>query len=745
MARQNYELGLGIIEEHIDLATAVADLAESIFTADAIRAIVEAKKPEKFPPFWKSLVDYELLGLHISEDLGGSGGGLTTLAVALEALGRHALPGAFTPTVLASALLQASGGDANALIPALIDGTTLGAVAPETATLPVATPEAGGLKVSGTWDGVAAGDLADLLLLPVEVDGTVGWIAVEAGDATIAPQDSVDVLRSAARVVVTDLVVPSSHVLSGLTAERARSIAAVVLGAEATGVIAWSVAAASEYAKIRVQFGRPIGQFQGIKHKCAWMAIALEQARAAVWDAATAIDKGDDTADFAGNVAALLVPDLAVKVAQDCIQAHGGIGFTWEHDAHLYYRRALALRALLGTREERALRVADDALAGHLRPLDIELPPEAEEIRAQVRAELDAIQAIEDEDERLAALGDGGWVLPYFPKPYGRAAGPLEQVVIAQEIKASGVQVPNLLMGIWALASVVGYGSEELKEEFGLPTLRGDIMWCQLFSEPGSGSDLASLQTKATRVEGGWKINGQKIWTSMAQFSDWGILIARTDPTAPKHEGITYFLLDMSKDGVDVRPLKELTGSALFNEVFFDDVFIEDKYVVGAINDGWKVTRTALASERVALSGKMAAYANDGDLLRFAQGQQSQGQELSTVARYQLGELIAESQAIDVMGNRIVLKQLLGSDSGTTASVNKLLAMSISQKIAEFITAELDVAGAFSVPGARTDHALEQLLGGRATTIYGGTTEVQLNLIGERMLGLPRAAEPKGA
>ncbi|GAB2982400.1 acyl-CoA dehydrogenase [Nocardioides montaniterrae] len=740
MARQPYELGLGITEEHIDLANAVADLAESVLSTDAIRSIVDAKATEKFPPFWKALVDYELLGLHISEELGGSGGGLTTLAVALEALGRHAIPGAFTPTVHASALIQAAGGTVTSYLAGLVDGTSIAAVAPEAAVLPTASADGSGLTVSGTWDGIAAGDVADLFVLPVSLDGAVRWVVAQADELTVTTQDSADVLRGAARVTAADLVVPADRVLDGLTAERARSISAVVLGAEATGVIAWCVAAASEYAKIRVQFGRPIGQFQGIKHKCAWMGIALEQSRAAVWDAATAIDKGDDTADYAGDVAAVVVPDLAVKVAQDCIQAHGGIGFTWEHDAHLYYRRALALRAALGTREARALRVAASALAGHVRTLDIELPPEAEAIRAEVRAALDEIKTIQDEDERLAALGDGGWVLPYFPKPYGRAAGPLEQIVIAQELKATGIDVPSLLMGIWALASIVGYGSEELKEEFGLPTLRGDVMWCQLFSEPGSGSDLASLQTKATKVEGGWRINGQKIWTSMAQFSDWGILIARTDPTAPKHQGITYFLLDMSKEGVDVRPLKEMTGSALFNEVFFDDVFIEDKYVVGEVNDGWKVTRTALASERVALSGKMAAYANDGDLLRFAKGQ-----ELSTVARFQVGELLAESQAIDVMSNRIVLKQLLGADSGTTASVNKLLAMSISQKIAEFITAELDVAGAFSVPGARTDHALEQLLGGRATTIYGGTTEVQLNLIGERMLGLPRDAEPKGA
>ncbi|MDO7867086.1 acyl-CoA dehydrogenase [Nocardioides jiangxiensis] len=736
MARQNYELGLGIIEEHVDLAAAVADLAESAFSADAIRTIVDAKATEKFPPFWKSLVDYDLLGLHVSEVHGGAGGGLTTLAVALEALGRHAVPGAFVPTVLASALIEAAGGAPTSLLPGLVDGTTTAAVAPEGVTPPTATVSADGLTVSGSWDGVAAGDIADLLVLPVAVDGDIRWVVVPADELDVTKQDSVDVLRGAARVTATGLVVAADRVLDGLTADRARSIAAVVIGAELTGVIAWSVAAASEYAKIRVQFGRPIGLFQGIKHKCAWMGIALEQARAAVWDAATAIDKGDQTADFAGKVAAALVPELAVKVTQDCIQAHGGIGFTWEHDAHLYYRRALATRATLGSQEVRALRVADDFIAGRARALEIELPAEAEAIRAQVRAELDAIRAIADEDERLAALGDGGWVLPYFPRPYGRAAGPLEQVVIAQEIKAAGVQVPNLLMGIWALASIVGYGSDELKEEFGLPTLRGDIMWCQLFSEPGSGSDLASLQTKATRVEGGWRINGQKIWTSMAQFADWGILIARSNPTAPKHEGITYFLLDMTKEGVDVRPLREMTGSALFNEVFFDDVFIEDRYVVGQVDDGWKVTRTALASERVALSGKMEAYANDRDLLRF-----TRGRELSAVSRAKIGELVAESQAIDVMSNRIVLKQLLGADSGTTASVNKLLAMSISQKIAEFITAGLDVAGAFSVPGERTDHALEQLLGGRATTIYGGTTEVQLNLIGERMLGLPRDAQ----
>ncbi len=747
MARQSYALGLGLTEEHVDLAQAVADLADRVITTEAVRKDIDAPNAVKLPAFWSALVDNELLGLHVAEEHGGSGGGLLTLAVALEALGQHAAPGPFVPTVLASAFVQADAGkQAVELLPRLVDGTTTAAVALESSGVPVAelagvagvTGAAdGAVTVSGTWEGVLGGDLADVLVLPVERDGATRWIVIPADLVQVETQDGIDVVRRSARVKADALVVDGEQVLGSLSAERARSIAAVVLGAEATGVIAWSVAAAAEYAKIRVQFGRPIGQFQGIKHKCARMGVDLEIARAAVWDAAAAIDKGDDNADFAGDVAAALVPDLAVQVTQDCIQAHGGIGFTWEHDVHLFYRRALAIRGALGNREQRVLRVADAALAGTSRGMEIELPAEADALRAEVKAELATIAAIGDEDERLAALGDGGWVLPHFPQPYGRAAGPLEQIVISQELKAAGIQVPSLLMGVWALASIVGHGSDELKEELALPTLRGDIMWCQLFSEPGAGSDLASLQTKATKVEGGWRINGQKIWTSMAQFSDWGILIARTNPTAPKHEGITYFLVDMSSAGIDVRPLREMTGSALFNEVFLDDVFIPDKYVVGEIDHGWQVTRTALASERVALSQKMEAYANDGDLLRFAAGR-----ELSTVARHRLGELIAESQAIDVIGARVVLKQLMGADTSTTSSAGKLLAMGISQKIAEFIVAELGMAGSVSVPGERSDHAIEQLLAGRATTIYGGTTEVQLNVIGERMLGLPRDAEP---
>lgn len=738
MARNSYELGLGLTDEHRALADSVASFADRHITNEQTRQAVEASREVKFPPFWDALCAQDLLGLHVPEEHGGSGVGVLTLAVAIEALARRIAPGPFVPTVLASALISAAESKARVeLLPGLVDGSTTGAVAlPTQYTSFAVEHSADGLIISGRADAVVGAPSADVLVIPVS-DGITGrWIAAPASDFVIAEQDGLDLLRRSARVEANNVKVSADLVLTGLNVTHGRALASVILGAEALGVMSWCVATAAEYAKTRVQFGRPIGQFQAVKHKCALMGVALEKARAVIWDAASALDKGDDTADYAAEIAALLVPDAAVQVAQDCIQVHGGIGFTWEHDAHLYYRRALSIRGILGTREDRANSVADRALSGVVRGSDIELPEEADAIRRDIRGEVESIAAIADEDQQLIALGDGGWVQPHLPKPYGRSASPLEQIVIAQEIQVANIPMPQLLMGGWAVQAIVAHGTEKQKQELVVPTLRGDVVWCQLFSEPGAGTDLASLSTKAVKVDGGWKVTGQKIWTTVAQFADWAMLIARTDPSKPKHEGITYFVLDMSSPGVTVRPLREMTGSALFNEVFLDDVFIPDENVVGGVNDGWHVARTTLAGERVALSQKMEAYATDKDLLQFVSGR-----DLGPHARYRVGELIAESQAVDLIGARVVLKQLAGADISTTSSVGKLLGMALGQAISEFIVEELGPAGVVSIPGEPSDKAMEQLIAGRATTIYGGTTEVQLNVIGERMLGLPRDAD----
>ncbi|GAA1481394.1 acyl-CoA dehydrogenase [Gordonia sinesedis] len=734
MTRHSYDLGVGLTDEHAALAESVDRFADRVIDHDKVREAVEASAEQKFPFYWQALVSQGLLGLHVPEARGGDGAGLLTLAVAIEALSRTVAPGPFIPTVLASAALAATDSKAGVdLLPALIEGESTGAVV--LAGTFTATRGDDGLVLDGSVDGVLGGLAADVVIVPVTVDGApVQYVAVTGDEIVTKEQDSVDVLRGSARITLSDVHVGDDRILDGLSERRLRSIATVILGAEAVGVQSWCLATATEYAKTRVQFGRPIGQFQGVKHKCAHMGIALEKSRAVLWDAAAALDRGDETADYAAAIAAAIVPDAAVQVAQDCIQVHGGIGFTWEHDAHLYYRRALAIRGALGRREDRLARVAGHVFAGDTLPTDLELPAEAEQIRTVVRDEIAPLAGL-GEDDQLIALGDGGWVQSHLPKPFGRAASPLEQIIIAEELAAAKIPMPQLLMGGWAVQAIVAHGTDKQKQELAVPTLRGDLVWCQLFSEPGAGSDLASLKTKAERVDGGWRITGQKIWTTVAQFADWAMLIARTDPTAPKHKGITYFVLDMSTAGVDVRPLREMTGSALFNEVFLDDVFIPDENVVGEINDGWNVARTTLAGERVALSQKMEAYATDADLLAFIRGR-----ELSAATQLRVAELIAESRAVDVIGLRVVLKQLSGSDVSTTSSVGKLLGMGLGQAISEFIVAELGVAGTVSVPGQPSDKAMEQLIAGRATTIYGGTTEVQLNVIGERMLGLPRDA-----
>ena len=292
---------------------------------------------------------------------------------------------------------------------------------------------------------------------------------------------------------------------------------------------------------------------------------------------------------------------------------HGGIGYTWEHDAHIYYRRALTLRALTGSPASWADRVATLALHGAKRNLDVDLPADAEPLRESIAAEIAGIAALPPAGQ-VRKLAADGLVVPHLQKPWGRSAGPLEQILIQQELRAARVRPPYLAIGAWVVPSLASYGSQEQQQRFLPGTLRGEIVWCQLFSEPGSGSDLASLQMRAVRADGGWKLTGQKTWTSLARQAAWAICLARTD-SASKHEGITYFLVDMKSAGIDVRPLTEMTGEDLFNEVFFDDVFVPDDMVVGEVNEGWKVARNTLGNERVSLSASATAGITVKELL----------------------------------------------------------------------------------------------------------------------------------
>jgi alkylation response protein AidB-like acyl-CoA dehydrogenase len=282
--------------------------------------------------------------------------------------------------------------------------------------------------------------------------------------------------------------------------------------------------------------------------------------------------------------------------------------------------------------------------------------------------------------------------------------------------------------------ALIQYGTPEQQQRFLPATLRGETVWCQLFSEPGAGSDLAGLTTRAERADGGWRLTGQKVWTSLAKQASWAICVARTDPDAPRHDGISYFLVDMASPGVTVRPLREMTGDALFNEVFLDGVFVPDALVVGEVNNGWRVARTTLANERVSLAQSWTFGCGVPELLEVLRGLPAPPRA-DALAR--AGRLICEGHAIDLLGIRVAAKRLSGTEPGATGSVRKLLGMRHAQQIAEECWRAEGANGA--VGGTWWTRAM---LFTRALTIGGGTTDIQLNIIGERILGLPKDPVP---
>ncbi|MER5181372.1 acyl-CoA dehydrogenase [Streptomyces sp. NPDC002896] len=732
-------MGIGITQEQRELAGAVRGWIARTVPPEEVRKLLDAPPGAGGrPAYWDALAGQGLLGVHLPTEYGGGGGDLVDLAVVLEEAARAALPGPYLSGVLASAVLHQAGASVGELVRALGCGERIGAVALGAGTMTAVGAECG-YVLDGTAPPVLSGADAELLVLAAgSAQGTV-WLAVDAADLVVRPHDSADPTRPTAEVTAVGARVPADRVLA-VDSALVRDLADLVLAADACGTAAWALDTAAQYAKVREQFGQPIGRFQGVKHLCADMLVRVEQARALVWDAARAVEEqapggGDLTGgrESRGLVAALAAGaalDAACSCAKDCIQILGGIGFTWEHDAHLYLRRALVARQLAGNGDAHRLRAVRLAEGGARRELRLELPEEAEPYRARAREVIEGARGLDPAAARRA-LALTGYAAPHLPEPYGLGAGPVEQLAVQAELKAAGVRLSDLSIATWVVPSLVAYGTQEQKERYLLPTLRGDLRWCQLFSEPGAGSDLASLRTSAERTaDGRWRINGQKVWTSAAHRADHGILLARTNPEAPKHKGLTYFVVDMKHtDGVDIRPLKEITGESMFNEVWFDDVLLPADAVVGAIDEGWKVARNTLGNERVHMADQLTFDTGLEALIARADG-------LDGAGRARIGALMAEAHALACIGLRTTLQQVSGVEPGAGASVRKLVQTAHQQKVAELALELLGPAGA--VHEGAGERAVHGFLLSRCLTIAGGTTQVQLNVVAERILGLPR-------
>jgi len=371
--------------------------------------------------------------------------------------------------------------------------------------------------------------------------------------------------------------------------------------------------------------------------------------------------------------------------------------------------------------------------------MDFQLPAADDPRRVAVREWLAAHPSPTGAD-----LAEAGYVAPHWPAPYGLAADPIHQVIIDDELAKARVRRPSNPIGIgWAGPTILYAGTPEQHQRYLPRLLSGEDFWCQLFSEPGAGSDLAALGTRAVRDGDEFVVNGQKIWTSGAQIAKYGILIARTDPDAPKHKGISYFICPMDLPGIEVRPITEMTGGQTFNEVFFTDVRIPAENLVGDLHDGWRLAKVTLGNERVSLSSGGVLWGNGPTALDLLDAVRARGGESDPVLRQRLAALHTEHVILDLIRMRTLTARLKGSQPGPEASIRKLLADEHGQNVM-LLARDLIGADAMTVGDLRGDHSdlhdgiwQYGFMFAQALTIGGGTFAVQRNIVGERVLGLP--------
>jgi acyl-CoA dehydrogenase len=390
--------------------------------------------------------------------------------------------------------------------------------------------------------------------------------------------------------------------------------------------------------------------------------------------------------------------------------------------------------------------------------LDFNDSPEEAAFRTEVRTWLDAnarrladdeqssggvsglLGAHTTEDEELVVVAakawqqklyDAGWAGITWPKAFGGAdLSPIQTVIFDEELERYDVPANIFGIGLGMIGPAIMYhGTDEQKSRYLPKMLSGEEVWCQLWSEPNAGSDVASLQTRAEPSGDEWVVNGQKVWTSGAQYSRFGLMIARTDLDAPKHRGITVFIVDMTAPGVDIRPLRQMTGAAHFNEVFLTDVRIADSNRVGDVNDGWRVAMTVLMNERMSAASAFNAQATIAPLVRLAQ--QTGAYEDGEV-RQQLADLYIGAKLLTLTGNRTVTKIKKGGIPGPEGSISKLV---WSDLMSDASARALSILG---LRGAIDETWSESFLMAPGLHLGGGTDDIMRNIIGERVLGLPK-------
>ncbi|MEE6178236.1 acyl-CoA dehydrogenase [Mycobacterium sp. 050134] len=738
---------LGLTPEQQELATAVGQFASRHAPIAATRETFDALAAGKLPDWWDAFTGNGFHAVHLPEDVGGQGGGLSDAVCVLESAGKALLPGPLLPTVAtgAVALLAAASPAVDLLMRELASGAPAALVLPDGGDFRVRA-EGGDRWVTGVSEVTAGVHSARTILLGARTEGDdVLWTLIDTGTrgATVESVDGTDLVTDVGVLRLTDYHAPDRDWLTGIDQDRAQCVAVALIAATMAGIAQWCVEAVTAHLRIREQFGKVIGTFQALQHNAAMLLVSSELATAAAWDAVRAVDESVDQHQIAAAGAALMaiapIPDLVL----DALTMFGAIGFTWEHDLHLYWRRAISLAASIGPASRWARRLGRLTCTLQ-RDMAVNLGDAEPDFRSTVAGTLDSALALRNDGPgkqgdykefatgpQRTALAEAGLIAPHWPPPWGVGASPLQQLIIDEEFdKRPGLVRPSLGIAEWILPSVLRAAPKALQKRLIPPTQRGELAWCQLFSEPGAGSDLAALTTRATKVEGGWQINGHKIWTSAAHRADYGALLARTDPEAPKHRGVGYFLVDMRAPGIEVQPIKMATGEAHFNEVFLDDVFVPDDMLLGDATGGWDLAIATMAEERSAISGYVK-FDRAAALRRLAA---EPGPDRDDAQRA-LGELDAYTNAIKALGVRETIRLLDGQASGPASSIAKVAMNVLLRRTFE---ATLRLTGRLAMVADSDPAVVRPYLHLPAELIGGGTREIQLNIIAQLILGLPR-------
>jgi alkylation response protein AidB-like acyl-CoA dehydrogenase len=696
------------------------------------------------------------LSLLVPEQQGGGGQGLTEACLVAEAFGRSLAPIPFTGVATA---LGAMSRMAEALSPDKLNAAMSG----EVLVLPalgdardglVCRTVGNALRLDGRRPGVPGAGAADIFLVNVLLDEREALILVPSscGGLTIKDRRTVDGMSvGALEFDACDLPAASMHndpAAAQKLVSEARTALSLLAAAELLGIMDAAIERTVDYLKVREQFGRPLASLQALQFKTVDAYVDMALTRSLVYEAARMADGGRESAELTTLAAKSKAAEAAIFVTRTMIQLHGAIGFTDEHDIGLYLKRALALAASYGTASHHRRAIAARTLNGHAKitfrhdtPSDADFRRDVSQwleqnLPARLR-NLPVRPAFEDASWWHRKLFERGWIAPNWPKDHGgMGATVAQQIILYEEMGAIGA--PEISsQAIYHLGPILqAFGTPEQKARHLPGMLSGDVVWCQGYSEPSSGSDLASLRTRAVRDADHFVVNGQKIWTTWGHRADWMYALVRTNPDVKKQAGISFLLIDMTTPGITRRPIRTIAGDDEFSEVFFDNVRVPAENVVGAVDDGWRVANALLEKERlnganpqkcVKLLSMVKAAATSSGLIE------------DDSFRDRLVRLEIDVVALNATYAQIVDIVETGSRSNADFAFAKLVSAELQQHLCELLIeacgADAAVAQDIEVGGERMFPALTYLQARRAS-IYGGTVEIQRMLIARRVLGL---------